>query len=177
MNSISEIQRQIKSFNKAYKRAIEKGTLKGDFLATTVDLVDYERMTMQGYAKAGKTYLENLSYKDLLSYSDDIKQAKGIIELVNLSDRIDISGAKDWKSLLWKIYDRIDVHKSLDSDQIYAVTEGISQIDYKKLALELIKYEKDPNYGQSDFDEWFNEQAGMDWEDNLDEYRRKRDES
>lgn len=177
MNSISEIQRQIKSFNKAYKRAIEKGTLKGDFLATTVDLVDYERMTMRGYAKAGKTYLENMSYKDLLSYSDDIKQAKGVIELVNLSSEIDIAGAKDWKSLLWKLYDRIDIHKSLDSDQIFAVTEGVAQIDYKKLALELIKYESNPNYGQSDFDEWFSEQAGLNWESDLEKYREKRDES
>lgn len=171
MNSISEIQKHIKAFNKAYKRAIEKGTLKGDFLATATDLIDYERMTMAGYAKAGKTYLENMSYKDLLAYSSDIKQAKGVIELVNLADKIDISDAKDYKSLLWKLYDRIDVHKSLDSDQVYAAVEGFADVDYKKLALELYKYDTDPNYGQSDFDEWFNEQAGIEWRDKLEDWR------
>lgn len=175
MNSLTEIQKQIRSFNKAYKRAIEKGTLKGDFLATTVDLVDYERMTMQGYAKAGTKFLENLSYKDLLAYQSDIKQAKGVIELVNVADKIDIAGAKDWKSLLWKLYDKIDTHKSLDSDQIYAAVEGIADIDYKKLALELYKYDSNPNYGQSDFDEWFNEQAGIEWQDKLEEFRENRD--
>ena len=166
MNSISEIQKQIRSFNKAYKRAIEKGTLRGDFLASAVDLVDYERMTMGGYAKAGAKYLENMSYKDLLAYQSDIKQAKGIIELVNLADRIDISDAKDYKSLLWKLYDRIDIHKALDSTQIHAAIEGDAEVDLKKLALELYKFDNNPDYGQADFEEWFNNEAGgIEWRD------------
>lgn len=176
MNSLKEIQDQIKAFNKAYKRAIDKDNLKGEFLAQVTDLVDYERMTQSGYAKAGKRFLENLSYKDLLAYQSDIKQAKSIIELVNLSDKIDLEGAKDAKSLLWKLYDKIDVFKSLDSDQVYAVAEGYANIDYKQMALQMYKYLNNPDYGQSDFDEWFDEQAGFEWRDTLEQIREEREE-
>ena len=155
MNSISEIQKQIRSFNKAFERAEKAGTLSNEFYAQVTDLIDYERMTQKGYAKAGKKYLEAMSYKDILAYQSDIKQAKGLIELSNLASKIDIEGAKDYKSLLWKLHDKIDMFKAFDSDYVYNAVEGNIEIDYKSLALEMYKYLNDPDYGQSDFQEWY----------------------
>ena len=161
MNSLTEIQKQIRSFNKAFQRAEKAGTLSGDFYAQITDLIDYDRMTQKGYAKAGKKYLESMSYKDLLTYTSDISQAKSLIDLSNLTIKLDIEGAKDYKSLLWKLYDQIDEHKNFDSDYVYAVTEGEKKIDLRKLALEMFKYLNDPDYGLSDFDEWYDQQNSL----------------
>ena len=161
MNSISEIQKQIRSFNKAFQRADKAGTLSNEFYAQVVDLIDYDRMTNKGYAKAGSKYLENMSYKELLAYTSDIKQAKGLIELSNLAAKFDIEGAKDYKSLLWKLHDQIDEHKNFDSDYVYNVIEGDVEIDYRKLALEMFKYLNNPDYGLSDFEEWYNNQRSL----------------
>lgn len=161
MNSISEIQKQIRSFNKALQRADKAGTLSNEFYAQVMDLIDYERMTEKGYAKAGSKYLESMSYKELLAYTSDIKQAKGLIELSNLAAKFDIEGAKDYKSLLWKLHDQIDEHKNFDSDYVYNVVEGDVEIDYRKLALEMFKYLNNPDYGLSDFDEWYNNQRSL----------------
>lgn len=164
MNSLTEIQKQIKAFNKAFSRAEAAGTLSDEFYAQITDLIDYDRMTKKGYAKAGKKYLENLSYKDLLAYSSDIKQAKSLIDLSNLVDKFDITdieGAKDYKSLLWTLYDKIDEHKNFDSDYVYKAVEGENPVDLRKLALEMYKYLNNPDYGLSDFDEWYQSHTGL----------------
>ena len=161
MNSLTEIQKQIRSFNKAFQRADAKGAIPSNFYAQITDLIDYDRMTMKGYAKAGKKYLESMSYKDLLAYVSDIKQAKGLVDLSNLTSKMDITGAKDYKSLLWKLYDQIDVHKNFDSDYVYNVVNGEVNIDYKDFALKMWKYLNNPDYGLSDFDEWYQTHTGL----------------
>ena len=161
MNSLTEIQKMIRSFNKMLERADKAGNIPNDFYAQIVDLIDYDRMTQKGYAKAGKKYLESMSYKDILAYQADIRQAKGLIELANLSAKVDITGAKDIKSLLWKLHDKIDKFKAFDSDYVYDAINGEVEIDFKKLALEMYKYLNNPEYGLSDFQAWYDEQLNL----------------
>ena len=52
-NDVKYVQLQIKAFNKALSRADKANILGGDTYATINDLIDYERMTRSGYAKAG----------------------------------------------------------------------------------------------------------------------------
>lgn len=162
MNNVQMVQKQIKSFNKAFSRAEKKDSIRGDFYAAITDLIDYDRMTKSGFAKAGAKYLEKMTPEELLSYSSDIEQAKNLLKLSSLEFKLDVEGAKDPKSLLWKLYDKLDAAGlAFDSDQVKAVADGDVNIDYKSFALQMHKYLTDKNYGLSDVQKWFDEQTAL----------------
>jgi len=162
-NNLHYIQLQIKAFNKALARADKAGKLSNEAYEQITDLIDYDRMTQGGYGKAGTKYLESLSPEELLAYSSDIQAAKDIIELETLESRIDIEGAKDSKSLLWRMYQKLeDMGLPFDSDVVKMVAEGESKkVNYKSLALKMAKYMHDKNYGLSDVQKWFDETEGI----------------
>lgn len=162
MNNVKMVQNQIKAFNKALSRADKAASIDGEFLREINDLIDYERMTLKGFAKAGTKYLESMTPEELLSYSSDIQQAKDLIELSNLEFKLDIEGAKDPKALLWKLYDKLDdAGYAFDSDQVKEVADGETKINYRDFALKMHKYLTDENYGYSDFNEWFDSQKAL----------------
>lgn len=161
-NNVEMVQKQIKAFNKALSRADKASAISGDFYRAINDLIDYERMTKSGYAKAGAKYLENMTPEELLSYSADIEQAKNLVELSSLEFKLDIEGAKDSKSLLWKLYDKLDAAGfAFDSEQVKAVAEGEVNINYKDFAFQMYRYLNDKDYGLSDVQAWFDEQLAL----------------
>ena len=160
---VTNIQLQIKAFNKALSRADKAGTLSDDVYAAISDLIDPERMTKSGYGKAGKKYLENMSPEELLSYSSDIKDAKNLLELDSLSFKLDIQTAKDPQGLLWRMYQKLeDAGYAFDSDQVKAVADGDVNVSFKDFALHMQKYLQDQDYGLTDFNEWFDSQTALD---------------
>ena len=159
---VTNIQLQIKAFNKALSRADKAGTLSDDIYAAISDLIDPERMTKSGYGKAGKKYLENMSTEELLAYSSDITDAKKLLELDTLSFQLDISTTKDPAGVLWKMYQKLeDAGYAFDSDQVKAVLDGEVNVDFKSFALHMNKYLHDQEYGLSDFNQWFESQASL----------------
>lgn len=162
MNNVQFVQKQVKAFNKALSRADKANILSNEIYAAITDLIDYDRMTQKGYGKAGTKYLESMTPEELMAYSSDIENAKNLIELEKLSFQLDLSSAKDAKSLLWQMYQKLeDAGYAFDSDQVRAVVEGETNITVKAMAVKMNKYLNDPNYGLSDFDEWFNEMASL----------------
>lgn len=156
MNNIDQIQKQIKAFNKQLQRA-EKGGKVGNFYGKNIsDLIDMQRMTSGGYAKAGKKYLESMSYQELMAYHADIKAARDVLELSIVTTELDIDYAIDRKSALWQMYQKLeDAGLGFDSDQVHDVESGESPIGFREMMRMMDKYLKDPDYGLSDFqDEW-----------------------
>lgn len=162
-NNQQEIQRQIKAFNRAFSRAEKAGKVSNKAYERITDLIDYERMTQKGFAKAGTRYLEAMSDKELLAYSSDIEEARDVLDLESFAYRLEIQDAKDPKSLLWKYQDYL-ISKGMpyDSDQIYAYTSGATKkVTWQGLIKQMQKYLHDKNYGLSDALEWFEAQEGL----------------
>ena len=160
---ITNIQLQIKAFNKALSRADKAGTLSDDIYAAISDLIDPERMTKSGLGKAGKKYLENMSPEELLAYSSDIGDAKKLLEIDSLSFKLDLDGVKDPQGLLWRMYQKLeDAGYAFDSEQVRAVADGTVSVNFKSFALHMNKYLHDPEYGLTDFNEWFDSQVALD---------------
>ena len=161
-NNVKMVQKQIRAFNKALSRADKAYNISGDIYAAITDLIDYDRMTNKGYGKAGTKYLESMSPEELLSYSSDIEQAKNLLEISNLEFKLDIAGVKDPKSLLWKMYDKLDkAGYAFDSDQVKAVADNEVPISYKDLAVQMNRYLTDDDYGLSDVQAWWDEKLSL----------------
>lgn len=161
-NNVRMVQLQIKAFNKALSRADKADLLHGETYGVINDLIDWDRMTQSGYAKAGAKYLEKMTPEELLSYSADIKQAKDLLELEKTIQLVEIDSAADPKSLLWQMYQKLqDAGLAFDSDQIQAVLNGDVNISVRDMALKMNKYLREKDWGLSDFDEWFNEKAAL----------------
>lgn len=159
---VKMVQNQIKAFNKAYSRAQKADSLTADYYAAINDLIDYDRMTAKSYATAGTKYLESMTVEELYAYSSDIKQAKDLIEFSNFASKMDVMGAKDVKSLLWQMYDKLlDKGYQFDSDLVRTVAEGDTDVDFKEFALQMNKYLNDPDYGFSDVMEWWDSKTGL----------------
>lgn len=162
-NNPRQIELQIKAFNKAFARADKAGKISNEAYELITGLIDYDRMTKSGFAKAGTKYLESMTPKELLAYSSDIQVAKDVLELETMEFKLDIEGTKDSKSLLWKMYQKLqDAGLPFDSDTVYMVTEGLSKkVTWKQLANQMLKYMNNKNYGLSDVLQWFDEQEGL----------------
>lgn len=161
-NNVRMVQLQIKAFNKALSRADKANLLHDETYGVINDLIDWDRMTKSGYAKAGAKYLEKMTPEELLSYSADIKQAKDLLELEKTIQLVEIDSAADPKSLLWQMCQKLeDAGLAFDSDQIQAVLNGDVNISIRDMALKMNKYLREKDWGLSDFDEWFNEQAAL----------------
>lgn len=162
MNNVSFVQKQVKAFNKALSRADKANILSNEVYAAISDLIDYDRMTQKGYGKAGTKYLESMTPEELMAYSADIEAAKNLLDLEKLTSQLDLATAKDPKSLLWQMYQKLeDAGYAFDSDQVRAVTEGDTNISYKEMVLKMHKYLTNPDYGLSDFNEWFDEMNAL----------------
>lgn len=159
--NIEMVQRQIKSFNKAFSRIEKAGKITGEGLALVTDFIDYERMTQSGYAKAGIRYLENMSEEELLAYSADIEDAYDILKWDRQMQEFEIS-AKDPESLLWKMYNLLDdLGQPFDSDDVKDVIDGAYEVGYKEMASKMYKLLKNKDYGLSDFNEWFQSKRNL----------------
>lgn len=159
---VTNIQLQIKAFNKALSRADKAETLSDEVYAAIMDLIDPERMTKSGYGKTGKKYLESMTPEELLAYSSDIKDAKNLLELESLSFKLDLESSKDPAGLLWRMYQKLeDAGYAFDSEQVKSVLDGEANVSYKDFALHMNKYLHDEEYGLSDFNQWFNEQTTL----------------
>ncbi len=154
MSNLSEIQKQIKAFNKALSRADKADSISNQYYEQIMDLIDYSRMTRSGFAKAGTKYLENMSYRDLMAYQSDIKAAKEIVELSVITSELDIEYAPDVKGALWGMYNKLeDEGIGIDSDQVRDVEKGA--FDYRKMLRMMNKLLNDPKYTHGDFaEEW-----------------------
>ena len=163
-SNVSYVQKQIKAFNKALSRAdkSEKVVIGSDFSRAINDLIDYERMTKSGYAMAGTKFLEKMTPEELLTYSADIQQAKNMLEIATLSFNLDLEGATDPKSVMWKLYDKlIDKAMPFDSDYVFNVVEGNVNISYRDLAFQMHKYETDEHYTLADVHEWWDSKVQL----------------
>ena len=160
-NNVQMVQKQIKAFNKALSRAKSKGSTK-DVLENINNLIDYDRMTHKMYAKAGKGYLESLSAEELLAYSSDIEAAKELIEVGNWASKLNLEGATDPMSFLWKMCDDLKA-KGLpfDSDQIKAIQKGEVDVDWREMAKQMERYMTDPDYTLGDVQEWWDNITGL----------------
>lgn len=160
-NNVKMVQSQIKSFNKALSRAKAKGSTS-DVLDNINDLIDYDRMTHKMFAKAGKGYLESLTPEELLAYSADIEYARELIDVGNWAYKLDIEGAKDPITLMWKMFDELKAKGlGFDSDQVKAVEKGDVNISWKEMAGVMYKYLNDPDFLLEDVDNWWNKQTGL----------------
>ena len=166
-NNPRQIELQIKAFNKALARADKAGRISNEAYKLISDLIDYDRMTKSGYAKAGAKYLESMTPKELLAYSSDIQEAKEVLELETMEYKLDIQGvidmAKDPVSLLWKYQDYLtDRGHPYDSTQIYNYAEGKTRnITWRDLIHQMQKTLIDENYGLSDALDWYNSKEGL----------------
>ena len=163
-NNVSFVQKQIRAFNKALTRADKstKVVIGSDFNRAINDLIDYERMTKSGYAKAGTRFLEKMSPEELLTYSADIQQAKNLLEVATISFELDLEGYIDPKSVMWQLYDKlIDHSMPFDSDYVFKVVEGNVNISYRDLAFQMHKYLTNPDYGLSNVHEWWDSQVKL----------------
>lgn len=156
MYNLDIIQKQLKAFNKALSRADKAGILSDEIYAAISDLIDPDRMTASGMAKAGKKYLESMQSVEVLAYSSDIKAAKQLLEIEKLSGVLDVVGNSDTKGFLWRIHQElIDAGMPFDSDQVKAVEDNTKEVTVKDMALHMIRYKVDPNYGLAEFNEWY----------------------
>lgn len=161
-NNVRMVQLQIKAFNKALSRADKADLLHGETYGVINDLIDWDRMTKSGYAKAGAKYLEKMTPDELLSYSADIQQARDLLKLEKTIQMVEIDSATDGKALLWKLYQKLqDAGLAFDSDQVHAVETQSVDITIREMALHMNRYLTDKDYGLSDFDGWFNEKAAL----------------
>lgn len=159
--NVKMVQKQIRSFNKAYSRIEKNGKLTGEGLALVSDYIDYERMTQSGYAKAGTKYLENMTEEELLAYSADIEDAYDIMRWDKEMSEFEMS-AKDPESLLWKMYSELDAAgQPFDSDDVKDVIDGAYEVGYKEMASKMYKLLKNKDYGLSDFNDWFQTKRGL----------------
>lgn len=159
--NIQMVQRQVKAFNKAFSRVEKAGKISGEGLALVTDFIDYERMTMSGFAKAGKKYLENMTEEELLAYSADIEDAYDILKWDKEMLDFEVS-AKDPESLLWKMYNMLDDNgQPFDSDDVKDVIDGVYEVGYKEMAAKMYKLLKSKDYGLSDFNDWFQKQRSL----------------
>lgn len=159
--NIDKIQKQIRAFNKQYSRIEKAGQITSEGLALVTDLIDYDRMTISGFAKAGSKYLENMTEEELLAYSADIEDAYDIIRWDKEMSEFELS-AKDPESLLWKLYNYLDDNgQPFDSDDVKDVIDGVYEIGFKEMASKMYRVLKDKEYGLSDFNEWFQSQRGL----------------
>lgn len=154
--NVSIIQKQIKAFNKALSRADKAGSISNEAYAQITDLIDWDRMTRGGYAKAGTKYLESLTPEELLAFSSDIKVAKSVIELEKLSSLYDLTYTKDAESILWSMYQKLeDLGMPFDSADYKTIVDrqlsNESTQSMKQLLASLYKYANDPEYGLSDY--------------------------
>ncbi len=153
--NVVEIQKQIRAFNKQFSRIDKAGLITNSGYALVTDLIDYDRMTMKGFAKAGTKYLENMTEEELLAYSADIEDAYDILRWDKEMSEFEIS-AKDPESLLWKMYNELDeMGQPFDSDDIKDVIDGVYEVGYKEMASKMYKLLKSKDYGLSDFNDWF----------------------
>ena len=166
-NNPRQIELQIKAFNKALARADKAGKISNEAYELISDLIDYDRMTKSGYAKAGTKYLESMTPTELLAYSSDIQEAKDVLELETMEYKLDVQGiidvAKDPVSLLWKYQDYLKSKgMPFDSDLIKMVAVGLTKkVTWKNLIHQMQKYLVNENYGLSDAVQWFNEKEGL----------------
>lgn len=159
--NVKMVQRQIKSFNKAFSRIQSADQLSSQGLALVSDLMDYERMTKSGFAKAGTKYLENMTEEELLSYSADIEDAYDIIRWDRDMSEFELS-ASDPESLLWKMYNLLELNEvNFDSEDVKDVIDGVYDVGYKEMASKMYKMLKDKEYGMSDFQSWFQNKRGL----------------
>lgn len=158
MYNLNIIQKQLKAFNKALSRADKAGILSDEIYEAISDLIDPERMTKGGAAKAGKKYLESLESVEVLAYSSDIRAARQLLEIEKMSSVFDVAGNSDTKGFLWKLHQElVDAGMPFDSDQVKAVEDGEKDVSVKDMALHMARYKSDPNYGLFEFNEWFSE--------------------
>ena len=161
MNNAHYVQLQIKAFNKYMSRNMDK--ISDEVYEAITDLIDYERMTASGYAKAGSKYLESMTPRELLAYSADIENARLLVDFDMMTDQLEIDNAKDPASALWRMAEKLkNENIAYDSDQIYLVEKGAaSNIGFKDMMLQLNKLFNDPDYGLSDITEWWNRKEGL----------------
>ena len=159
---VNNVQLQIKAFNKALSRADKAGSISDEVYAAISDLIDPARMTSSGYGKAGKKYLESMTPEELLSYSADISEARTLLDVDTLSLKLDLEDVTDPKGLLWRMYQKLqDNGLGFDSDQVHAVEIGAVNIGYREMVLKMNTYLHNPDFGISDFNEWFNNKASL----------------
>ena len=161
MNNAHFVQLQIKAFNRYMQRNQDK--ISDEVYEAISDLIDIDRMTASGYAKAGSKYLENMTPKELLAYSSDIEEARMLLDFDMITDQLDINNAKDPKSALWRMADKLrDAGMPFDSDQIKTVADGEStNVRFKDMMLQMNKLLHNPDYGLSDFYEWWDNKEGL----------------
>lgn len=162
-NNAAMVQKQIKAFNKALSRADKANIIGNDVYEIISDMIDYNRMTKKGYAKAGTKYLEKMTPEELLAYSSDIRIAKDLIMLEKTMSMVDLTNANNVKDLLWRMYSKVkDAGLNFDSNDVRAVELGKKDITPRELVIEMNKYLHIQDYGLSDFREWFNSRASLD---------------
>lgn len=161
MNNAHFVQLQIKAFNRYMQRNQDK--ISDEVYEAITDLIDIDRMTASGYAKAGSKYLENMTPKELLAYSSDIEEARMLLDFDMITDKMDINNAKDPKSALWRMADKLrDAGMPFDSDQIKTVADGeAANVRFKDMMLQMNKLLHNPDYGLSDFYEWWDDKEGL----------------
>ena len=159
--NIQMVQKQIRAFNKQFSRIEKAGLITNQGFAIVTDLIDYDRMTMKGFAKAGTKYLENMTEEELLAYSADIEDAYDILRWDKEMSEFEFS-AKDPESLLWKMYNELDANgQPFDSDDVKDVIDGVYEVGFKEMASKMYKLLKDKDYGLSDFNDWFQSKRGL----------------
>ena len=159
MNNVKMVQKQIKTFNKAWNRAESAKVLSMEYNDIISDLVGAERLTKGGYVKAGVKYLQSLSDYQLAALSADIQQAREAIEVAKISESVDIRefDISDPKSAIWNMYNKLlDSGYQLDSDQVKSLADGDFQEDTIGILKEMKKVLTNKNYGLADFSEYFN---------------------
>lgn len=160
--NVPYIQKQIKAFNKRYDR--NEKLIYGDLYESIQGLIDPERMTKGGFAKAGTKYLESLSPEELLSYSADIERANEYISFertfFDFEYNRDVPDEDQLKSMLWTFYNKVrDAGKDLPSEQVRQAELG--NIDYRLLMLEANNFLTNPLYGRADFEEAWAKREGL----------------
>ena len=160
-DSVVNIQKQIKAFNKYMSRNLDN--ISDEVYEAIEDLIDLDRLTASGFARAGSKYLENMSHKDLLAYSSDIEEARMLLDFDMITDQLDINNAKDPKSALWRMADKLkDAGMPFDSDQVKLVAdEKSTNVKFKDMMLQMNKLLHNPDYGLSDFYEWWDRKEGL----------------
>ena len=160
-NNARYVQLQVKAFNKYMQRHLDD--VSDEVYEAITDLIDIDRMTASGYAKAGSKYLEEMTPKELMAYSSDIEEARMLLDFDMLTDQMEIDNAKDPKSALWRMSQKlIDAGMPFDSDQIKTVADGeASNVKFKDMMLQMNKMLHDPDYGMSDFYEWWENKEGL----------------
>ena len=160
-NNARYVQLQIKAFNKYMSR--HQDDISDEVYEAVSDLIDLDRMTASGLAKAGSKYLEGLTPKELMAYSSDIEEARMLLDFDMMTAKLDIDNAKDPKSALWRMAQKLqDAGMPFDSDQIKTVADGkASNVKFKDMMLQMNKLLHNPDYGLSDFYEWCDNKEGL----------------